>query len=46
MGIATQISSALSTNTLITALHVENGAQFLNAISVSLGALTVIFPVI
>ena len=39
-------SSALSTNTsLITVPHVENGAQFLNATSVSLAAFTVIFPV-
>ena len=30
---------------LIPVLHVENGAQFLNATSVSLFAVTVIFPV-
>ena len=38
--------SASSTNTsLITVLHVDNGAQFLNATSVSLAAFAVIFPV-
>ena len=37
---------ASSTNTsLISVLHVENGAQFLNETSVSLFAVTVILPV-
>ena len=30
---------------LITFLHIKNGAQFLNAISVSMAAFTVILPV-
>ena len=41
-----QIWFASSTNiSLISVVHVENGAQFLNATSVSLLAATVIFPV-
>ena len=40
------IGFALSTNTsLISVLHIENDAQFLNAMSVPLFAVTVIFPV-
>ena len=46
MGIAMEIWFASSTNTSVTFLvHVENGAQFLNATSVLLSAVTVIFPV-
>ena len=38
--------SALSVNvSLITFLHIKNGAQFLSAISVSMAAFTVILPV-
>ena len=40
------MSFALSANaSLISVLHVENGAQFLNAASVLLFLVTVIFPV-
>ena len=46
MGIAMLIWFTLSTNaSLITVLHVEKGAQLLNATSVSLAAFTVMFPV-
>ena len=45
MGIVFQIWFALSINaSLITVLHVENGAQFLNAKSVLLFAAIAIFP--
>ena len=44
--IAIKIWFASSINTsLISVVHVENGAQYLNATSVSLFAVTVIFPV-
>ena len=44
MGIAMEIWSTSNTS-LITVLHIENGAQFLNATSLSLAAFTVVFPV-